>query len=333
MFVKQRELSNYERYLLEVKDRIQIDKYDSDKLFTLEKGLLGEAYFYESIKDCEGGAKIWDLRLNIKGESQYDFIIVSNKKIVHFDTKYYEGKYNYNNGVFMSEYNYVINNPLHKLDIQHNKLQELVRKLGINYEVLSYVIFVGEQFEVIGYKGDKRILFNKDLDRIVESLNECEVTEEEIQIARNLSAYYYDKGVYDRIYYYPFDLMRKGVKCPKCRRFLPLMEKNAKKVRCTCGCEYTKKEIVRLAFDAIHLLKNTSVTSGDIFDFTGVGKTTIKKVLSREYEKIGVNRSTAYVTSKSDGMLIKEEVYLYKVEVMKSNEKVSSESIWRHFRR
>ncbi|TDL36515.1 NERD domain-containing protein [Macrococcoides bohemicum] len=333
MFVKQRELSNYERYLLEVKDRIQIDKYDSDKLFSLEKGLLGEAYFYESVKDCESGAKIWDLRLNIKGESQYDFIIVSNKKIVHFDTKFYEGKYNYNNGVFMSEYNYVINNPLHKLDMQHNKLQELVRKLGINYEVLSYVIFVGEQFEVIGYKGDKRILFNKDLDRIVESLNECEVTEEEIQIARNLSAYYYDKGVYDRIYYYPFDLMRKGVKCPKCHRFLPLMEKNAKKVRCACGCEYTKKEIVPLAFDAIHLLKNTSVTSGDIFDFTGVGKTTIKKVLSREYEKIGVNRSTAYVTSKSDGMLIKEEVYLYKVEIMKSNEKVSSESIWRHFRR
>lgn len=116
MFVKLRDLNNYERYLLEVKDRIQIDKYDSDKLFTLEKGILGEEYFYERIKDCEGGAKIWDLRLNIKGESQYDFIIVSNKKIVHIDTKYYEGKYNYNNGVFMSENNYVINNPLYRLD-------------------------------------------------------------------------------------------------------------------------------------------------------------------------------------------------------------------------
>lgn len=69
MFVKLRDLNNYERYLLEVKDRIQIDKYDSDKLFTLEKGILGEEYFYERIKDCEGGAKIWDLRLNIKGES------------------------------------------------------------------------------------------------------------------------------------------------------------------------------------------------------------------------------------------------------------------------
>lgn len=314
MFVKLRELNEYERYLLEVKDRIQIDKYDSDKLFTLEKGLSGEEYFYERIKDCEGGAKIWDLRLNMKGVSQYDFIIVSGNKIVHFDTKYYEGKYNYNNGVFMSENNYVINNPLYKLEIQHKKLQELVMKLGFDYEVLSYVIFVGEQFEVIGYKGDKRILFQNDLDKVIKSLKEREVSKEEIQIARYLSEYNYDKGVYERIHYYPFDLMRKGVKCPKCRRFLPLIEKSAKKVRCTCGREYTKKAIVRFAFDAIHLLKNGSVTSKDVADFTGIGKTTIKKVLSKEYEKIGVNRSTTYLPIKSDGMLIKEEVYLYKAD-------------------
>lgn len=312
MFVKQRILNAYESYLLEVRDRIQIDKYDNDNLFTLEKGLKGEEYFYERIKHCSGGAKIWDLRINIKGVSQYDFIIVTNRTIIYFDTKYYEGVYNYSNGVFMSEKNYVINNPLYKLDEQHNRLQKLVSKLGVDYQVLSYIIFVGEQFEVVGFKGDKRILFNHDLERITRSLDDKEVSAEDIQIARQLSAYYYD-NLYNRIHYYPYEKMRKGVKCRKCRQFLPPVTKNAKKVKCTCGAEYNKKELVRLAFDAIYILKNAPVTSTDIVDFTGIGRTTVKKVLSKEYERVGINKATQYLDNKSNELLVREDAYVYKL--------------------
>ncbi|MGK0575957.1 NERD domain-containing protein [Macrococcus capreoli] len=278
MFLKTREFNQYERYILEAAGRCDLDQFDKDHLFTTDKRLLGEQLFYERIKDCIGGAKIWDMRLRLNGQSQYDFIIVADGKIMHFDTKYYEGQYNYVKGNFVSENGYVINNPLALQTKQHMRLQRFVDKMGISYEVVSCIIFVGEQFNVSGFNGDKRILFDKDICKIVNRLNRREVTSEEMEIARTFLEHYDYKGMHTRIHYYPFEEMKKGVKCPKCRNFLPIAEKNAKKVRCQCGCEYTKKEVVRLAFDAIYVLKNSGVTVRDVVEFTGVGRTIVQQV-------------------------------------------------------
>ncbi|WP_414045595.1 nuclease-related domain-containing protein [Macrococcus equi] len=311
MFLKVRELNLYERYILEVKERCWIEKYDEDNLFTLEKGLRGEEYFYYMFKDCAGGAKIWDLRLKHKGRNQYDFIIVSKGRIVHFDTKYYEGHYNYVNGIFKSKSDYVISNPLFKLETQHARLKLLVDKLGLDYEVKSYVVFVGEQFQVTGYNGDDRILFDQDLKKIFKSLNTVEVTSEDIQVARMLMEYHDDSDEYQRIFYYEFEEMKKGVKCPKCRNFLPSNRNRLKKVKCQCGCEITKKEIVKLAFDAIYLLKNRGVTVGDIAMFSGIGRTTIKEVLKNKCQRIGIQRGSKYIPDNKDAFIIKEDEAFY----------------------
>lgn len=54
--MKTRVLNQYERYILEVAGRYDMDEFDKDNLFTTERGLVGEEYFYERIKDCSGGA-------------------------------------------------------------------------------------------------------------------------------------------------------------------------------------------------------------------------------------------------------------------------------------
>ncbi|WP_414042789.1 nuclease-related domain-containing protein [Macrococcus sp. EM39E] len=291
-----------------------MDQFDKDYLYTTEKGLIGEQYFYERIKDCIGGAKIWDMRLRLNGQSQYDFILVADGTIMHFDTKYYVGQYNYVNGNFVSENGYVIHNPLALQTKQHMRLQRFVDKFGLGYEVVSFIIFVGEQFNVTGFYGDKRILFDKDISKLVERLNRREVTNEEMDIARIFVEHYDHKGMHPRIHYYPFDALKKGVKCTKCRKFLPFFEKNAKKVRCQCGWEYTKKEVVRLAFDAIYVLKQRGVTVSDVVAFTGVGRTLAKEVLGKEYQKLGTYKDSNYLPHNIDEFLIKEfeEVYVYK---------------------
>lgn len=171
-----------------------MDEFDKDNLFTTERGLVGEEYFYERIKDCSGGAKLWDMRLRLNGQSQYDFIIISNGKVLHFDTKYYQGNYNYIDGNFISENGYFIHNPLALQTKQHMRLVRFVDKMGFGYQVFSCIIFVGEQFSVSGFKGDKRILFDKDINRIVENLNRYEVTSEELEIARIFADNYDHKG-------------------------------------------------------------------------------------------------------------------------------------------
>lgn len=311
LFLKTRILNQYERYILEVAGRYEMDDFDKENLSTSEKGLLGEEQFYERIKDCSGGAKLWDMRLRLNGQSQYDFIIISNGKIMHFDTKYYEGQYNYVDGNFISENGYVIHNPIALQTKQHMRLLRFVDKMGFGYQVLSFIIFVGEQFNVSGFNGDKRILFDKDINRIVENLNQREVTSEELGIARIFADHYDHKGRSPRIHYYPFSEMKKGVKCPKCREFLPSVPKTAKKVKCTCGCEMTKKELVRLAFDAIYVLKNSGVTVRDVVQFTGVGKTLVKEVLGKEHHKLGTFKDSKYLPHKVDDFLIRENEIEY----------------------
>ncbi|WP_414055133.1 nuclease-related domain-containing protein [Macrococcus equi] len=314
MFLKTRIFNQYERYILEVEGRIEMEQYDKDNLFTTKKGLLGEKYFYEHIKDCNGGAMIWDLRLRLNGQSQYDFIIVSDGKIMHFVTKFYEGNYNYIDGNFVSENGYVIHNPIASQTKQHMRLKRFVDKLGMGYDVLSCIIFVGEQFNATGFNGDKRILFEKDINRIVERLNQREVTEEEVEIARIFIEHYDHKGIIPRILYYPYHEMKKGVKCPTCGEFLTRVERTAKKVKCRCGSTFTKKELVRLAFDAVYILKNSGVTVSDIVDFTGLGRTLIKEVLSKEFQKLGTYKNSKYLPHESNDFLLKEneEKYIYK---------------------
>lgn len=182
MFIKTRILNPYEKYILEVDGRIKMDTMDQTQCFTIDKGYTGEKYFYEKIKDCLGGIKIWDYRLKMNGEAQYDFIVIHDQHIIHFDIKYYEGNYHFHQSNFISENNYVITDPVNQLVKADMKLNQFVQKLGLSYKVLSYVVFVGQQFTVSGFNGDSRIIFDKDIDRIVASLNKNEPNDEEARI-------------------------------------------------------------------------------------------------------------------------------------------------------
>lgn len=92
---------------------------------------------------------------------------------------------------------------------------------------------------------------------------------------------------------------------------LPKVPKSAKKVKCTCGFEMTKKELVRLAFDAIYVLKNSGVTIRDVVEFTGVGRTLVKEVLGKEYHKLGTFKDSKYLPHKVDEFLIRENEVEY----------------------
>lgn len=304
MFIKTRILNPYEKYILEVDGRIKMDTLDQTQCFTIDKGYTGEKYFYEKIKDCLGGIKIWDYRLKMNGEAQYDFIVIHDQHIIHFDIKYYEGNYHFHQSNFISENNYVITDPVNQLVKADMKLNQFVQKLGLSYKVLSYVVFVGQQFTVSGFNGDSRILFDKDIDRIVASLNKNEPSDEETRIGQLFLQYHYDKGIYQRIHYYPFEEIQEGIKCPSCNQMLPKIRHRKTHVTCSCGYKVSKKDHVKKAFEVIQLLKNDAVTVDDVVRYTGISKTLIREVLSENFEKIGMNKNRKYHSKEK--LFIKE---------------------------
>lgn len=93
MFIKVHHPDQYIQYLLAVEDRITLQENDRINLFRYKSGLSGERMFYNLLKNILEGIKIWDITLDNNGSSQYDFLIVVDKVIYHFDVKNYSGVY------------------------------------------------------------------------------------------------------------------------------------------------------------------------------------------------------------------------------------------------
>ncbi|MCG7420791.1 hypothetical protein AB4G91_00565 [Macrococcoides goetzii] len=76
MFLKLYDFSDYEQYLWEVKNRIELDSFDESQLYTFERGYMGERIYYDALKGTRGGVKLWNVRIRSNGEVQFDFLLI-----------------------------------------------------------------------------------------------------------------------------------------------------------------------------------------------------------------------------------------------------------------
>lgn len=313
MFVKTYEPSSYVKYLFEVKGRITLDDFDEAQYKRLYSGYTGEKQFYERIKNC-GSTKLWDLRLDYHGEVQYDFLVIHDGYLFHFDIKNFSGHYSFIDNNFVSEQNYVIKDPISQFNGAHIKLKHFCMKHNLDYKILSYVVFINPDFIVTGFNGHSHILFHKDVDRIVNALIKPS-NDVDIRALTTLSKFHKKDSKNERICYYPFNDMKKGIKCPSCKNFLRPFHNKERRIICECGRRVTKQEAVHIAFDTIALLKQSHVKTSEIVDFTGIGKTTIKKIMSKNYASVGKICGKAYIASEHASFILKEryEEYTYKI--------------------
>ncbi|TDM39604.1 NERD domain-containing protein [Macrococcoides goetzii] len=299
MFLKLYDFSDYEQYLWEVKNRIELDSFDESQLYTFERGYMGERICYEALKGTRGGVKLWNVRIRSNGEVQFDFLLIKDRFIIHIDVKNFAGPYTFSNNNFVSENNYVNANPLVQLDKAEKKLKYFCYKNNIDYQVKSYVLFINPTFELSGLEHTDKLLYSTDVSRIVKMLGKGEPTNEELYIGELLKKHHHPNSKYERIHYYPFNALKPGMKCPECRKFLPIVSGRQRIVRCDCGYKTPKNKLVLDAFRTIKILKNDAVTTADISRYTGIGKTTIRNVLKSEFETYGKNKGRKYRVKKT----------------------------------
>lgn len=310
MFISTYEFSDYERYLLEVKNRVKLNKYDRRKLSNFEMGYAGELMFYNEVKSL-GGVKLWNTRFETAGEVQYDFLIINDGYLLHFDIKNFYGNYHVVDNNFVKDDGNVIKDPIDQLLRADIILKNFCKANRLNYRVESFIIFINEHFKLSGFGGHRRVLFHRDLERVTSSLIH-QPSPGAIRDAELLKSYSVT-DTNERIHYYDYHTMRKGIKCPKCKQFLRKFEKFEKKIACTCGYKVSKAEAVRIAFDTITILKNSSVKCVEVMEYTGIGRSTVQRVLKAYSEKQGSTKSRVYVINKSNDLFVKESFLKYEV--------------------
>ena len=291
-----------EAYILHVNDRIHLNESDAVQLSNVQNGITGEKLFLEFFDGLKAVAMIHGLRLDIKGEVQYDFLFIQEGEVYHYEIKNYQGQLEERDGLVKNQHGYIYKNIFQQFDRANVLLEQILNE----YRVESYIVFINPSCTI---KTDRRdVLEYQDLKQRVEFHQAKKSTSHDFELAKLLKSHHLHRSKYERIHYYDFDQLLPGVKCPECMRFFEDCYGGMKLTECKhCHTKYTKQQLALETIYQIDLLKNDYYSALEISLWSGVCKRTVHKVLEKYCHRIGHGKSTQYRLNKEHQFNILKE--------------------------
>lgn len=294
MFIKTAVKPPHLVYLDEVQGRTHMIETDRKKYMNLKLGYEGEKKVYDYLNQFENGVCIWDIRLDLSGEIQYDFFIIVNGHIIILEVKNWFGNYTYRDGNLKSQSGFVNRNVFSQASNERDKFEAFCYENNIHYKIVNQVVFVNETFQVINEVDDLEINGMETVEKIAQYMNRFEITEEDIAVGEFIVKHHLEKSKNEDNHKYPYQIMRRGLKCPVCRKFLKVERSAKKKIKCKCGHVMDKSEAIRESFRNIEMLKRDCVTASEVGEWLDISSTRIRKVLNEYCIKIGTNKGRKY---------------------------------------
>lgn len=294
MFIKHHVQSNYIKYLYAAHNRTDFKDQDRINFYRYMKGYEGEQKFYELMRNVMEGIKIWDVTLEDNGESQYDFIIVCNRTVYHFDIKNFSGIYKYEDDRFISQNGRSYKNIMAQFYDAHHRLKRIIQTLQPEYVVQSKIIFINETFQISNYNGNPAIIFKPQIASFKQQLMYDRTLKMDLNLAKRIVEKH-APGEYERIYYYPFDKMMTGARCSKCNEINQFHVVPGKQyIHCQCGNTLSKREIVLSTGNEISILNKGIIRTQDVVKWTGISERAVRRYLSEAFQKSGNKKNRVY---------------------------------------
>ncbi|MCU7558128.1 nuclease-related domain-containing protein [Macrococcus capreoli] len=294
MFLKLHEPDRKISYLMNIDGRCKLSEDDGRTLFGYQLGYEGEHYFYQLLNEVTGGLKLWDITLKESSKAQFDFVVIGEGTVYHFDVKNYSGIYTYIDGLFKKENGSVDQTIMTQLKRADIILSQFLMRNGYRYHHESRIVFVNESFRLKNFNGDSCIKFPNQVHDIINHLKQLgPPTQEDYRLARALIEAN-DPDV-RRFAYYNFESLRKGYKCPKCKRYgrvtvLP----NRKTVVCVCERKMAKSDYITECARQMWILKNAPFKIQEIAAWSGCDKKTVQRALKKYCHYSGDKRARMY---------------------------------------
>lgn len=271
--------------------RMNLSTQEKQQYIRLLKGHEGEKQFYQLIKNNHTTNSIFlhDLLLQSNNSLfQIDHILIHAQTIFSFEVKNYEGEFIIENGNwYVKSTKQEIRNPLNQLNKSDYLLRQLVKNLGYNLPVKSYLVFINRDFTLYQLPPNLPILLRSQLNRFIQFLNKSHVPlkQEHHQLAQDLKKVQITDSSFEKLPDYDFKQLRKGITCPECYMFLS-RERQSFLLCDNCGyTETLEKGILRNVFEFHLLFPDMKITTNVIYEWCGIFKSllTIRKVLSRHF--------------------------------------------------
>lgn len=294
MFLKLHEPNQTIQYLMNVDGRCELSEDDGRALFGYQLGFEGEYYFYQLLNEVEGGVKLWDITLKESSKAQFDFLVIGEGMVYHFDVKNYSGNYTYIDGLFKKDNGSVDQTIMTQLKRADLILSQFLKRNGYRYQHVSRIVFVNETFSLKNFNGDACINFPSQIPGIINHLKQLgSPTQEDYRLARALI----EADVEDnhRFVYYDYETLRKGYKCPRCKRYRRVsVVPNRKTVACVCGRKMSKSNYISECARQVWILKNAPFKIQEIAAWSGCDKRTVQRALKKYCHYSGGKRARIY---------------------------------------
>jgi len=282
----------------------------SRKVFTEEdkalyvsakRGYDGELKFYHFLKEVSSRDPLLLHSLSLESNNskfQIDSLLLNDQSIYLFEVKNFSGDYYIrNNNWYARSGNKEINNPFIQLKRSESLLRQLLSSLNISYSIIPYVVFINSEFTLFNASMNLPLLFHSQLRRFFhrDFFQRFPPSETDRKIATLLTKQHKEDVRPDLLPQYTFDELRKGVKCSGCEGFMELA--TTKTLKCNfCGVfESIDKGVLRAIDEFCLLFPQERITTSTIAEWCNIlSKRTIRRVLSKFYQRNGNGKATYY---------------------------------------
>ncbi|MGM0845520.1 MAG: nuclease-related domain-containing protein [Bacillota bacterium] len=300
MIVKKRVEPAKVKLLSLLNARMRLVENEQRKLKAAIKGYKGELMFDEwALPLMNKMVFLNDLLLNHQGSKfQMDSCALTSKTIVNFEVKNFEGDYRIKNGIWISPAGEEKQDPMFQLKRTESLIRQYTQKLGFNWHIESYLIFINPEFYLYNPPETPSIIFAPQMNRFLTKLQSrsLKVNKGDLKLAEKLQSLHIEESPYSRLPEYHFDDLQKGILCPHCDVFYKPCP--SKSLFCNiCGESECKGSAILRTIEEFRLLfPNEKLTTNKIQAMCGIItlKKTIRKVLGENFTKVSAKNYTYY---------------------------------------
>lgn len=300
MLYKARTVPSELQILRSLSTRMQLADKEKQHYYNLKKGYEGEKMFDVLTEKLQCECLILNDLLLKKNNTifQIDSSIVISDTIYIFEVKNYEGDYYYESDRIYKKSKSEITNPLNQLGRTESLLRQLLKSLGFNILVSSFVVFINPEFTLYQSPLNKPFIFPTQLNRLLKQIETTSSTlnDKHRNLANKLLSLHIDDSPFNQLPAYDYDQLRKGITCDKCTSFSISVEGT----KCVCKeCEHEEtvtNAVLRSVKEFQLLFPNRKITTAGIHDWCKVVpyKKRIKRILEKNFKIIGTKRWTYY---------------------------------------
>lgn len=288
-------------YVEALRDRTETFSEQLEEQYNLLKqGYEGEEKFSRILNTFEVAWWIHDLQLKNSNQIQYDVLVVTDEEIIQFEVKNFTGDYYYENHKLYRSSGYVAKDLLNQFEVSNEALKKIVKQYNINRKVKSYIVFINPTFTLHGdLRKRVNILLVSELYKLKDMLSDNFKYEENKRIYEKLQSLHQpfltSHKYFEKV---EFSKVRGGIRCTNCHKIMnPENMYNVRKyITCArCNSVHLRNDLIIHALKELYLLKEAPFSIGEAEKWTGVSKSTIKRTLYRNFQRIGMSKSTKYI--------------------------------------